>query len=96
MHQQKSTVNGAFLLVETTLKWNFFQHFQANFTGCNFAQSCDGWFVFTFYLWRVALAEHACPVGRGQYQLEAIGNLHQAVFNSNTGHEILRKTRGMH
>ena len=79
---------------QSGLERYFFQHFNADFACSDFAQGGDASLVFALDLGRMALVQHACAVSGGQHQLKAVGDLQQAVFYSNTGHGILRRTRG--
>jgi hypothetical protein len=36
----------------------------------------------------VTLAQHAGTVSSGQNQLKAVGDLFQAIFNSDAGHDV--------
>ena len=76
------------------LQRDFFQHFNTNFTRCDFTQGGYAGFVLAFNFWRVALVEHAGAVGGSKNQLEAVRDLLEAVFDGDAGHKILRKTRG--
>jgi hypothetical protein len=68
---------------------NFFQHFNSDFPCRDFAQRSDRGLIFALNLGRMALAEHAGAVGGGKHQLKAIGDLLEAIFNSNSGHGVL-------
>ncbi len=82
---------GLFFAGSSLLQRYFFQHLDADFPGCDFAQSGYSGFVFAFYFRRVPLVEHTGPVGGCEYQLETIGDLLEAVFDSDAGHAIVRK-----
>ena len=68
--------------------------FQADLAGGDFAQGGHAGLVARFDLGRVALAQHAGAVGRSQHQLEAVGDLLQAVFDGDAGHVFLRNKPG--
>jgi hypothetical protein len=66
----------------------FFQHFDTDFALGNLAQGGNARLVFALNLGCMALAEHAGTVAGGQHQLEAIRDLHEAIFNGNAGHGV--------
>jgi hypothetical protein len=66
---------------------NLLEHFQANFAIGDFAQGCNGRLIAAFNFGSMALAQHACAVSSRQHELEAIGDLLQAVFNSDACHQ---------
>ena len=72
----------------------FFEHLDPDFPSGYLTKRSYRGFVFALDLGRMPLAEHARAVGRCQDQLETIWDLRQAVFNSDTRHEILRKFEG--
>jgi len=76
---------------ENALKRHFLEHFDADFARGDLAQGGNAGLVLALNLGRVALAEHARTVGGSQHQLETVGDLLQAVFDGDTGYEILRK-----
>jgi len=65
---------------------HFFQHFQTDFAGGDFAQCSDTGLVFALDFGRVALGQHAGAVSGSQYQLETVRDLGETVFNSNACH----------
>ena len=67
------------------------EHFDAHFARCDFAKSGHAGFVFTFDARGMALAQHAGAVCGGQNKLKAVGDLFQAIFNSDAGHEFSLK-----
>src|SRR5664279_632777 len=68
---------------------NLAQHFLADFAGGDLAQGGHAVLVLRFDLGRVALAQHARAVGGGEHELEAVGDLFQAVFNGDAGHVVV-------
>src|SRR5205814_8140001 len=63
------------------------QHLDADLAGGDFAQRGDTGLVLALDLGRVALAQHARAVGRGQHELKTVGDLVQAVFDGDAGHD---------
>src|SRR5690606_33146239 len=47
---------------------------------------CDSGLVASFYFGRVALAQHACPVGGCQNELKTVRDLLKAVFDGDASH----------
>jgi hypothetical protein len=64
----------------------FFKHFDTDLARCDLTQSGHAWLVFAFNFRGVALAEHARTVSGAQYQLKAVRDLLEAIFNSDAGH----------
>jgi hypothetical protein len=71
----------------------FFQHFDADLTRSDFAQSGHAWLVLAFHLGGVALAEHARAIRGAQHQLKAVRDLLEAIFNSDAGHVVTPEFR---
>ena len=65
---------------------NLLQHFQANFTLCNFTQCGDAGFVLAFNLGGMPLAEHSGAVSCGQNQLKTVRDFFEAIFDGDAGH----------
>ena len=82
--KRRHTQCGAFW---AALSGHFPEHFQPHFASGNFAQRRDGGFVARFHARRMPLREHTRTVGGRQHKLEAVGDLLQSVFNSNTCHD---------
>ena len=74
------------LRLRLRLAWYAFEHFNAYFACCDFTQCCYCRLVAGLYTWRMALAEHAGAVGCSEYELEAVRDLGEAVFNGDAGH----------
>ncbi|HAJ12323.1 MAG TPA: hypothetical protein DCM06_07145 [Comamonadaceae bacterium] len=69
------------------------EHLEADLAGSDFAQRRDGGLVLAFDLRGMALAEHAGTVGGGQHQLEAVGDLLQAIFDGDACHRDLGREK---
>ena len=69
---------------------DFFEHFEANFAICDFAQGRHCWFVLALDFCGMALAQHAGTISRSQNELKAVRDFFEAVFNGNAGHGDLR------
>jgi hypothetical protein len=72
---------------------HFLEHLDADLAGSNFAQGGYTWLVLALNFGGVTLAEHAGTVSGCQHELEAIGDLFQAIFNGNTGHDFSKRLR---
>jgi hypothetical protein len=75
------------LKTRSGLEGHFTEHFDAHFAGGNFAQRGYRWLVFgCVYARRMALCQLTSAISRGQRQLEAIGDLREAIFNGDSSH----------
>jgi len=72
----------------TVLGWHLAQHFDTGQAGSDFAKSRDAWLVFALDACGVALGEFASAVCGHKGHLEAIRNVIDAIFNSNTRHYL--------
>src|SRR5438270_107795 len=68
------------------LDGDLFQHIDADLAGRDLAQRRDAGLVLGLHLGCMTLAQHARAIRRREHELEAIGNLGEAVFDSDAGH----------
>src|SRR5438094_7046173 len=68
---------------------HFLQHLEADLAFGDLAQRGDAGLVLALDLGSMALAQHAGAVGRGQHQLEAVGDLLETVFDGDACHGLL-------
>src|SRR4029453_12428602 len=71
---------------QVRLDRHLFQHVDADLAGGDLAQRGDAGLVLGLDLGRVALAQHARAIGRGEHELEAVRDLDEAVFAGDAGH----------
>src|SRR5208282_5275813 len=66
--------------------------FDRDLAGGDFAQRRDYFFIVRFHQWPRALEQLFGAPGRAEHELEAVGNIFQAIFNGNSCHlaSILR------